>query len=42
MISSPVSVGLHTRQLRFWLLEKFWFLIVCQFSTEIESSVLCE
>ncbi|GKV27703.1 hypothetical protein SLEP1_g36840 [Rubroshorea leprosula] len=24
MISSPVSVGLHTRQLRFWLLEKFW------------------
>ncbi|GKV16470.1 hypothetical protein SLEP1_g27110 [Rubroshorea leprosula] len=24
MISSPVSVGLHTRQLRFWLLEKLW------------------
>ncbi|GKV47350.1 hypothetical protein SLEP1_g54256 [Rubroshorea leprosula] len=24
MISSPVSVGLHTRQLRFWLLGKFW------------------
>ncbi|GKV00662.1 hypothetical protein SLEP1_g13323 [Rubroshorea leprosula] len=24
MISSPVSIGLHTRQLRFGLLEKFW------------------
>ncbi|GKV13256.1 hypothetical protein SLEP1_g24296 [Rubroshorea leprosula] len=28
MISSPVSVGLHTRQLRFWLLEELWFLSV--------------
>ncbi|GKV15803.1 hypothetical protein SLEP1_g26553 [Rubroshorea leprosula] len=26
MISSSVSVGLHTRQLWFWLLEKFWYV----------------
>ncbi|GKV26682.1 hypothetical protein SLEP1_g35939 [Rubroshorea leprosula] len=26
MISSPVSVGLHSRQLRFWLLEKYCYV----------------
>ncbi|GKV02682.1 hypothetical protein SLEP1_g15080 [Rubroshorea leprosula] len=26
MISSPVSVGLHTCQLRFWLLGIFWYV----------------
>ncbi|GKV13550.1 hypothetical protein SLEP1_g24546 [Rubroshorea leprosula] len=26
MISPPVSVGLHTRQPRFWLLEKYWYV----------------
>ncbi|GKV30680.1 hypothetical protein SLEP1_g39466 [Rubroshorea leprosula] len=24
MISSPISISLHTRQLQFWLLEKFY------------------
>ncbi|GKV13643.1 hypothetical protein SLEP1_g24631 [Rubroshorea leprosula] len=37
MISSPVFVGLHSRQLRFWLLEKYW----CCCGLELWGRVSC-